>query len=207
MVMSPTPALVEVGGASAADGARPEKAGADSRVLDIRTDEAGERWRTVPEAHAASREVAFEDWPIDGGRSAQWTLKMLRRGNKSFLGSHTDWVKNSGVRATDRAVHEHAVLSKALETAVSWDQLNITNCACMEVLIKRRMLLEDAYKGRPEAPRFEGAEHFMGWSMDEGGEIVDPDAVRVRSNRLKEETAVLRELRLKREESEAGKKK
>eukprot|EP00972_Heterocapsa_arctica_P043759 6460418-Heterocapsa_arctica.AAC.1 len=61
-------------------------------------------------------------------------MRELRRSSKTFLTSHTDWVKNSGVRAADRSVHDHRVLSKALELAVSYDQLSVVNLSCLEVL-------------------------------------------------------------------------
>ena len=74
----------------------------------------------------------------------------------------------------------------------------------MEVLIKRRMLIEQAYRGRPDAPRFEGADHFMGFGDESNGTYIDPSAVRYQTSKIKEETGIYRELRLKREE-EGGK--
>ena len=51
--------------------------------------------------------------------------------------------------------------------------------------------------------RFEGSEHFMGFRDHDTGEFIDPEAVRFRSNRLRDESAILKELRLRREEDTA----
>jgi hypothetical protein len=85
-----------------------------------------------------------------------------------------------------------------------YDQLNILNIAAAELALKRRMLLESAYQGRPEAPHFEGSEHFMGFRDTEAGEYIDPEIVKYRSQKLKEETSVLKEVRLEREEDNAA---
>eukprot|EP00974_Lingulodinium_polyedra_P105220 10188589-Lingulodinium_polyedra.AAC.1 len=72
-------------------------------------------------------------------------IRDLRRAGKSFMSSHQDWVRCSGIRATDRAVHEHKVLSKILDLMQWYGQLNMPNVAAAEVALKRKMLLEDAY--------------------------------------------------------------
>ena len=57
------------------------------------------------------QETNFDDWPLDGVRSVRTVVKDLRRANKSFMDSHFDWARSSGVRPADRAVHEHRTLS------------------------------------------------------------------------------------------------
>eukprot|EP00972_Heterocapsa_arctica_P100613 14835545-Heterocapsa_arctica.AAC.1 len=127
----------------------------DCRILPVSLDGAGERWRTIDHALPVMFQQKFDDWPLDSVRSALYLMRELRRSSKTFLTSHTDWVKNSGVRAADRSVREHRVLSKALELAVSYDQLSVVNLSCLEVLVKRRMLIESAYERSPEPPRWE----------------------------------------------------
>ena len=72
--------------------------------------------------------------------------------------------------------------------------------ASAEVAIKRRMLIEKAYEGRPEAPVWTGSEHFLGFRDSENGRVIDPEVVRYQASKLKEESQSLREQRLKREE-------
>jgi hypothetical protein len=178
----------------------------DVRILPILRDEAQERWRTIAEAAAEVRETEFEDWPLENARSSRVLLRDLRRSGKTYLSSHERWASKSGIKATDRAIHEHHCLSKLLELAVSYDQLDVTNLACLEVAAKRRMMLETAYKGRPDNPNFAGSSHFMGYGEEGDGTHVDPAANRYRSDKLKEETNMLREARLTREESALAKR-
>ena len=188
------------GGGAATSGAL------DCRILPIILDESGERWRTIEGAMPSMAQQDFDDWPLESVRSSRFLLRELRRCSKTYLTSHTDWVKNSGVRSGDRAIHEHRVLSKALELAVSYDQLSVINLACLEVLVKRRMLIESAYEGSPEAPKWEGSEHFMGYRDSDSGAFVDQQALKHRATRMKQDMEVLREHRLEREEDSLVKK-
>ncbi len=119
--------------------------------------------------------------------------------------SHEDWARNSGIKSYDRAIHEHKTLSKICELLLSYDQLNVVNLAGFEVAIKRRMLLEVAHRGRPDAPQFSGSEHLMGYKDSQSGEILDPEALRYQSARLRDEANYLKEARLKKEEDAAHK--
>ena len=128
-----------------------------------------------------------------------------RRANQTFRQSHAPWKQSSGVRANDRSIHENSVLSTAIDLAQYYDQLDIVKVACSEVLIKRRMLLEQSVEGRPENPSFAGAEHFMGYRDGEAG-YIDPAARAFQAARMREENAITREARLRREElASAGK--
>ena len=71
--------------------------------------------------------------------------------------------------------------------------------------LKRRMLLEEGYRGRPDQPRFEGSEHFMGFKENEKGEFIDSEAVHFRSMRLRDESQIMKEMRLRRDEEAAQK--
>ena len=61
----------------------------------------------------------FFDWPIDGLKSTYSVLKQLRRDGKTFLRQHDDWVLRSQVDASNRAIHEHRLLSRALHYSVA----------------------------------------------------------------------------------------
>ena len=149
------------------------------------------------------QETNFDDWPLDGVRSVRTVVKDLRRANKSFMDSHFDWARSSGVRPADRAVHEHRTLSNILELMQSYDQLSIVNLASAESTLKRRVLIEHGCSGRPENPRYDGAEQFMGLRDTEKGEVVDRQAVRHQAQKRKDEGQVLKERRLKLEEDNA----
>jgi hypothetical protein len=177
----------------------------DARILPILRDEGEERFRSIVETAADSHEKDFDDWPLDNVRSMKGALRHHRMVNQTFRQNHTPWKRSSGVRANDRSVHEHSVLSTAIDLAQYYDQLDIVNVACLEVLIKRRMLLEQSVEGRPENPSVAGAEHFMGYRDGEAG-YIDPAARAFQAARMREENAITREAGLRREElASAGK--
>ena len=175
----------------------------DVRILPIRYDEAGERWRLLQDSIGVVEQADFEDWPLDNLRSTKRLLTDLRRNNRTFMQSHSDWVEHSGVRDGGRSIHEHRVLSKALELALSYDQLALVNLASMEVLVKRRMLIEHAYQGRAATPSFAVADYFMGYNDVSSGAFVDPELERYAAKKLKERNELDKELRLKKEEAAA----
>jgi hypothetical protein len=173
----------------------------DVRVMPVVLDPSGDRHRDLSSAAAVCATEELEDWPLDAVRNAGYILKEHKRRNRSFTQTHSEWVASSGIRTGDRAVVEHMVLSQSLDLAVQYDQLNVANLASMEVIASRRMVLEDAYRGSPEHPRFAGAEHIMGFRTVSGGEVFNPAAGRVRAQRMKAETDQDKERRLQKEEA------
>ena len=86
-------------------------------------------------------------------------------------------------------MREHGVLSKALDLAVSYDQLQLANLASIEVLVSRRMLLEDAHRnaGADGVLKFQGSEHIMGYVEGDNGEVVNPAALKFRASKMRSE--------------------
>ena len=58
------------------------------------------------------------------------------------------------------------------------------NLARVEVLIKRKMLIEHAHPGRPYIPNYEGDEFFMGVRESRAGSGVDPAVIEYMSDML-----------------------
>ena len=112
----------------------------DVRILPVAYDSGSERWRNLSDAVGLMEEVDFGDWPLEGVRSMRTVLNALRRNQKSWMSSHSDWVKNSGIRMSDRAVHEHKSISKVLELLCSYDQLNAVNCAGAEAADRKSVV-------------------------------------------------------------------
>ncbi|CAE7272241.1 unnamed protein product [Symbiodinium sp. CCMP2592] len=134
----------------------------DLRILPVLFDSAEERWRTLSEAVPLYEEVDFDDFPLQGPRTMHRDVRQLRRMGMDFVQHHESWIKTSGVRATDRSVHEHASICRVLNFMASYDQLNIVSLASAETLNRGRALIEVAHQGRPEAPSYESAEDIMG---------------------------------------------
>jgi len=147
----------------------------DLRVLPVKFERDGRRFRRLQDAQVDMEEEAFDDWPLDTKRSLTHTLRELRRADLSWLQHHDNWMKVSGVRVNDRSAHEHQLLCTALHWFTCYDQICVVNSAGCETLNARRELIEHAHEGRPEAPRWDGADDFLGKRQAAGGTIIDPD--------------------------------
>ena len=60
-------------------GPKKDGSGEDLRVLPIRYDAAGRRFRDFSEAYSLCRDGAFKDWPYEGPRATLEFLNLVRR--------------------------------------------------------------------------------------------------------------------------------
>ena len=172
----------------------------DVRVLSVMFDTADERWRSLQEAVPDYLEVDFDDFPLQGPRTVFRDARQLRRLGFDWLQHHESWLKKSGVRLTDRSVHEHSALCRVLNLMTSYDQLNLPSLASAEALNRRRTLIEVAHQGRPEAPSYEGAEEILGVRESADGSVIDPALTRHAARRQADRAEVLKQNRLAAEE-------
>ena len=91
---------------------------------------------------------------------------------ESATAQHHMWINSSRIPEGDRSVYEDEVLARILDTAVTYDALNVANLASMELVCRRRQLLAEAHSQNPAAPSYMGAEHFLGQTYKAGGGIV-----------------------------------
>ena len=123
-----------------------------------------------------------------------------------FMASHERWLVESKVSSGSRSAHEHRVLSKALELAVSADGLNLANLSSMEYLNRRRQLLEEAHAKDPDKADFEGAHHFMGEDEVASGALAAPSLRAHVATEFAREAAIEKERRKAREAKKPGSK-
>ena len=97
-------------------------------------------------------------------------------------------------------MHEHQLLSRAVDFAVMYDGLNAPNLGCIEVLIRRMQLLESAHLDDPKAPNYEGGDLFMGHGDRPGGVLIAPDLRTHVATRLRDDASVRKEQRKAKEE-------
>ena len=115
------------------------------------------------------------------------------------MARHTRWAAESGVTAADRSRYEHEVLSRILETAVTYDCLNATNLACLEIAGGRLQLSEESHIEDPPHPSFEGARQFMGTGERRGGALIAPSLQAHVAAQLAGDAAIATECRKARE--------
>ena len=94
--------------------------------------------------------------------------------------------------------HEHGLLCDVLQTAMTYDQLEVSSLCCFELVARRLQLLEEAYSASPKAPRFDGQSHFMGQGRKQVA--IAPALTAHVAGELRDEAAVAKERRKAREE-------
>ena len=163
-------------------------------------DSAEERWRTIGEAVPDMEEIEYDDFPLAGPRTIMRDMRQLRRLSMDFIQHHESWLKKSGVRHSDRSVHEHAAICRSLNYLVCYDQLNAGGLACAESMNRRRTLIEHAHQGRPDTPSYEGAEEFLGVRDAADGSLIDPALQQHAARRQAAKAEILKQTRLAAEE-------
>ena len=100
-------------------------------------------------------EEAAVDWPLTGPRSMRWILKFIGdQCNTGPTGRMQQFMSLTKLSFQDKYVSEYAVLCKIIEYAVQYDQLKVSNLACMELVSRRLQLIEEKYRFR--MPQLEG---------------------------------------------------
>lgn len=149
-----------------------QKEALEMRVLDVRYDEHGVRYRPWKEAASAMVEDSFEDWPIEGPRTTKWLARTFSRSGLS----PTAWVERFLHTArwsdTDRSIHELRAIAKYLEAAGSYDQLNLPSLASMEHVARRWLVIMEAHSANPTQPDYDASGYIMGDNLETMG--VDP---------------------------------
>ncbi|CAK0909748.1 unnamed protein product [Prorocentrum cordatum] len=135
---------------------------ADAGVLPVLCDQTGQRLRAYTNAVGLLEEPRFEDFPVVGPRTTLWLCKFIRDQGSVPRTRTEKWMRDAHVPDNDRVKHEHGSLMEILETALTYDQLDVSALASFEILSRRIQLLEEACASNPKAPRFEGSEHFQG---------------------------------------------
>ena len=173
----------------------------DSRILAAPVPRAEEATMTVVGAMYDDPEITL---PIDGPKTALFLADRVAKSGGSFVTRHHRWVRESGIGPTDRNVFEHEVLSHLLHYSATWDHLDITNSAGLELAGRRLQLIEEAVSENPSQPSWEGSRHYMGLEQRRGGAVLDTGLRAFVATELGKEAAVVKEKRKAREARGSG---
>jgi hypothetical protein len=75
-------------------------------------------------------------------------LFVLAQTGGGFTARVQAFMNLSKLSFNDGHMTEYSLIAKVLEMALTWDQLNIANLACMELLARRFQLIEEKYRHR-----------------------------------------------------------
>lgn len=166
----------------------------DVRTLSVTYGMNGERQRGFRESVKELTMTEFEDFPLQPRTTLEYA-RAVASVAESCTAQHHVWVGSSRIPENDRSVFEDEVLARVLDAAVTYDCLNISNLASMELVVRRRQLLADAHSSSPGAPSYLGAEHYMGQTYKAGGGIVVPTLTDHVSKQLQAQSQIMKEKR------------
>lgn len=169
-------------------------AGEDVRTLTVTYGMNGERQRGFRETVKELTMCDFDDFPLQPRTTLEY-CRAVASVAESATAQHHVWVSGSRIPEGDRSLFEDEVLARVIDAAITYDCLNISNLACMELVCRRRQLLAEAHSSSPGAPSYMGAEHFMGQTYKAGGGIVVPSLTDYVSKQMQAQSQILKEKR------------
>ena len=172
----------------------------DLPVLGDRRDQGGRRHLRFRDAVALLRETQFEDWPHLGSRASKEFLTSIRDGSGNLENNHTNWMYRSGVSDKSAVCHSHAILCESLRLFISHDQVDVTNLAGVEQIVRRNIQDERAVRKNPKHPDCYGLEFVLNQASDMSGAASTTVVNRWYAQTQRDESVVLKNARQHREE-------
>jgi hypothetical protein len=175
----------------------------DARTLSVAYDARGERGRSFVSGVAALDPQIYDDWPYDPPRTTLYYAKEIGKLGFGPVARHEKWMIDNKLTQDDVGVSEHEVGSEILETLLSYDQVDISNLAGVERLVRRLQFVEEGYRQKLETKRMEKstdfsgsmAEHFSGKPRMAGGAIVSPALLKHAATKAAEDNDILKQQR------------
>lgn len=128
----------------------------DARVMAIRRASDGRRSRAFRETVGDMMESTWENWPIQGPRTLLWCLRHIAEHDYSPLGHHSRFRQIASLQHYDAGVQVHEMAMRVLEHAVTYDQVQAGELACLEVVPRQAQLVELKHRDRVLANQTSG---------------------------------------------------
>ena len=174
----------------------------DARIfLPLSYDNKGKRHLDFSAGLAKMTEEAMADFPLLGERSLSWLFQYVRSNGGSFDSRHTKWVMEQSMEKESMSSIIHDILGTALEVSITYDQLDSSNLACLELIGRLYQTIEETNG----TLAIEGLHHYFGRDTGSGlrkGIALAPVLARHAVGQQAKETAILKERHKAREEKE-----
>ena len=149
-------------------------------------------------------------WPMSGPRTCLWCLQYLAETDGHPTAHHTRWRHQAGLTVNDPGVSVHETVMKAVTFGLCFDQLNISESAAFELLMRQAQLVEMKYKHRSLKgiagdPGHEEEYLVLGTSTTRGQLMINPDLEAFVAAEMGKEGALLKERRRLAEERRLAK--
>ena len=120
----------------------------DARVLSVQRDSGGARFRPFRDVVPVLTETAWANWPVSGPRTVVWCAKFIAEVDGHPRARHQRWLHETQLTAADVMVSEHETALRALEMAMTYDQLQVGEIASLELVMRRAQLAEMKHRER-----------------------------------------------------------
>eukprot|EP00959_Pyramimonas_sp_CCMP1952_P323540 6770709-Pyramimonas_sp.AAC.1 len=112
----------------------------DARILEVSRDRLGKRFKDFKVAVDLVTETAWDSWPLTGPRATKWCLQFIPQTNGHPRARHSWWKSTCSLSIADPGVSDHETAMKAVEYALTYDQVNAAELSFVELLLRRAQL-------------------------------------------------------------------
>jgi hypothetical protein len=165
---------------------------------------AGKRWASFQSALEKLSPEEVGDWPLEGERTIEWLCNFISQHGPTPDARHTKWTMEQHISVESIGCVLHDLLGFVIELAVCYDQLDVSNCASIEMVGRIYQLLEET----GGSMLVEGLEHYVGRSKTGGrrrGVALAPSLAKHVTTNLGTEIEIMKQRRKAREEEAAAK--
>ncbi|CAK0813243.1 unnamed protein product, partial [Prorocentrum cordatum] len=123
-------------------------AGDDFHTLRVTYDMEGKRHKEFRDAVKEMRQQSWPDWIVPRPCTVLWCANFMRENGGSAVGRHVAFRSACRLGLDDPAMLLHSELSKLLQTAMCYDQLDVSSAASTELICRQLQLCVEKLKDR-----------------------------------------------------------
>ena len=179
----------------------------DLRLLGCRRLSSGKRQLSLSEALMLMSDTKFEDWPHRGPKAVREFLESVAENGGDLANYHSSFMRKSGLSENSAAAHEYKNLLGILRLALSYDQVDCSNLASIEQVVRRMLEIQVAVRRNPKHPVFDTFDYNTRGVVDEVGGARASGYAEWMAEQQKAEAKSLKSTREWREEQAAERKK
>ena len=182
-----------------------EGAGRDKRLLSAAPDKQGKvLFRDA--ASSMSADAVPNPRVFEGPSALREVVKAIVATGLEPQAYIQHWTTNSGISPKSGLATEMMVLVFSLYSMVCWDRLDATQLVTGEHLARRFIQIQRAVQKSPKSPEFLGLELYTGHMAEIATSAHTPSFDKFVATTLKDESLVMKQTRIAREETEADDK-
>ena len=172
----------------------------DLRLLCCNRMSSGKRQLGLDRALQLMTDQKFDDWPHRGPKAVREFLENVVENGGDITTYHSSFMRKSGLSDNSAAAHEYKNLLAILKLAVSYDQLDCSNLASIEQVVRRVLEIQTAVRRNPKHPTFDAFDYNTRGSVDEMGGARAPGYAEWMAEQQRAEAKSLKSTREWREE-------